>query len=840
MKLIDNLLALIGATPGRKAKPPTYRAITDGLIITATKAEAWFEIPASNTDTMTEYELDAEIAAVIKVAGQALSDVDAHLRVIWSGIDSNDYRRRVEGVYKVGDWQRWVDMRAARIDAMELPKRHVLLGVVLAENTRHDTTAVQQAAAPAFGIDQHRVKASDLAKYAGMAMKLGRQLRASRLKARLATAELLSWSLAREQYRSLGAVPRHGAITGANLATLTRGRVEPHADHLRIYDDHGRIVSYTAVLPIVDFPEEMDVPGEGEWLRTLADITRINDSDSLEAGTEEPVIVDASVRFRVLSRSASLKLVNDTNSLAIEQRKSASKTSAGIVPEEVEDSEEQSSLLASQIKRDGLVLVRSHPRVIVVGSTIDELEANVTAVTTHYAERGIIVARGTDEQRELWLEALPGDQLRVDDLEHVQDGTAFFGSLFWGGSSLSEENGPVKGHLTGSTPGLVHFNALEFSRRDQPTTVGIFGLSGQGKTTLMQLELLDAALQNAWCLLLDWKGDTSGVITAAQELGVPCGLMRVTEAHSGAMDLFRALPPEDAPVQVARQLSLLAPRDLQLFAERVTLAAANAVAQEPEPSTWKVITRMRDSQDDNTRTLGDSLYEVSRTQLGRVILGEPTGQSVLVSQPGLWSLQLPGLSLPPINTDPSAWDVSQRLAIAAMRSVIAHGLHMSSSHALRSLPKVIGIPEVHRMLGSDDGRDFLNQIARMGRAFGTALLLDSQDAEGVASHEGLAEQLAAVFGFRLQTARQQDALAALLGMPEDEDTRAMIGGLSITDSGTSEKGHALLRVGDELARIHVDLPDDYIAQLLDTNPDRSAAVATEENQPQTAPEEAIA
>ena len=143
MKLIDNLLALIGATPGRKAKPPTYRAITDGLIITATKAEAWFEIPASNTDTMTEYELDAEIAAVIKVAGQALSDVDAHLRVIWSGIDSNDYRRRVEGVYKVGDWQRWVDMRAARIDAMELPKRHVLLGVVLAENTRHDTTAVR-------------------------------------------------------------------------------------------------------------------------------------------------------------------------------------------------------------------------------------------------------------------------------------------------------------------------------------------------------------------------------------------------------------------------------------------------------------------------------------------------------------------------------------------------------------------------------------------------------------------------------------------------------------------------------------------------------------------------
>lgn len=827
MKIVDNLLALVGATPGRKAVPPTYRAITDGLIVTATKAEAWFEIPASNTDTMTEFELDAEIQSVIKVAGQALSDVDSHLRIVWSGVESSDYRRRIEGVYNTGDWQRWVDMRAARIDAMELPKRHVLLGVVLAENTRHDTTFVEQAAAPAFGIDQHRVKASDLAKYAGMAMKLGRQLRASRLKARLATAELLSWSLAREQYRTLGSVPRHGAITGANLATLTRGRVEPHADHLRIYDDHGHIVSYTAVLPIIDFPEEMDVPGEGEWLRTLADITRINDSDSLDAGTEEPVIVDASVRFRVLSRSTSLKLVNDTNSLAIEQRKSASKTSAGIVPEEVEDSEEQSALIASQIKRDGLVLVRSHPRLVAVGGTLDELEANITAIATHYAERGIIVSRGADEQRELWLETLPGDQLRVDDLEHIQDGTAFFGSLFWGGSSLSEERGPVKGHLTGSTPGLVHFSSIEFARRNQPTTCAIIGLSGQGKTTFMQLELLDAAMQGAWCLLLDWKGDTSGVITAARELGIPSGLMRITEAHSGAMDLFPALPPEEAPEQVARQLALLAPRDLQMVAERLTLAAANAVAQEPDPSSFKVIERMRASDHEQTRELGNALYEVARTHVGRVIVGEPTGESVLVSKPGLWSLQLPGLSLPPLDSDPSTWDISHRSAIAAMRSVIAHGIRMSSSHNLRSLPKVIGIPEAHRMLGSGDGRDFLNQIARMGRAFGTALLLDSQDAEGIASHEGLAEQLAAVFGFRLRTARQQDALAALLGMPSDDDSRAMIGQLGTTDSGEDAMGHALIRVGNELARMHVDLPDKHIAQLLDTNPDRSMAVVSE-------------
>lgn len=833
MKVIDNLLAMIGATPGRKAAPPTYRAIADGVLITATKAEAWFELPTANTDTMPEQLLEDEVLSVVKVAGRALKDTECHLKIVWSSLEGGEYAQHAENVYSAGQWQRWVALRAAKIDAMQLPQRHVLLGVTIEENTKHDTTAVERLAAPAFGIEQHRVKSSELARYAGIAFKLGRQLRQSRLNARLASAELLSWVISREQMRSLGAVPRHGAITGAALATLTNGHVDPHPDHLRIRDEHGETAGYVAVLPITDFPEEMSVPGEGEWLRAISDITRISDAADESAGDEVPVIVDASVRFHVMSRSHSLKLVTDARDLAIEQRRSAGRTSAGTPGEEVEDAGDFATGLRAEIKRDAMILIRSHPRLIVSALTRDELEANVAAVIGHYADSGIQVSRGADEQRELWLEALPGDQLRVDDLGHVQDGVGFFGSLFWGGSALSDTSGPAIGHLTGSTPGLAHLGVTRFSKRDQPTTVAMVGLSGQGKTTLMQLLLLDAAFQNAWCLMLDWKGDTAGIVTAARELGLPSQLMQVSAAHSGAMDLFQALPIEEAPERVSRQLSLIAPRDLAYSAERLSLAAANRVAHATStPTTWATIRDLVEHADEEARKLGLALAELAQTTLGRVMMGPPAGQPILKTDPGLWVLQMPGLTLPAADAATETWDTTQRLSIAAMRAVTTHSLFMSSSHLLRSRSKVIGIPEAHRMLSTADGRDFMGQIARMGRAFGTALLLDSQDATGISQHEGLVEQLAAVFGFRLQSTGQQDALAALLGLEPDDETRYWIRHLNVSESRTArgdeeraeDKGNCLARIDTELVQMHVDLPSEEIQDLLDTNPTRGAAL----------------
>jgi len=829
MKTIDRFLSMIGVDPARRIPPPDLLAIADGLLVTTTKTEAWFEVRTSNTDLADPDTLETEIRQVIRTAGKILTDKDCHLKVVWGTVDGAAYAEDAHTVFRAGMWQEWAGMTAARIDELNLPDRHILLGVELDAFDGRVFARTRTQTGAMLGMEPRRVPDGDLVRLLGQVKQIGRSLQSSPLRARPASAEVLAWSIAREQYRTAGAIARHGSIQGAALAHLTRGRVVPFHDHLRIHGTDGSVAAYAAVLALADFPEELDVPGNGEWLRTLSEIVRID-----ETGAELPVIVDASVRFRVLSRQQSLKLAERTRTAAKEQRQSAAKHAAGETSTDIEDSEQVAEELVSDIRRQGLMLVNAHPRLLITGSSRDELAANIDAVISHYAGRGITAVTCPDEQRDLWLEQLPGDALRVPDLGHIQEDIAFFGSLFWGGSTVGDTTGPVRGYLTGSTPGLFRFSAIGGAKRGDATTTALLGRSGRGKTVAGMLLELDAAFAGAWTCMPDFKGDSGGVVDVAQQLGLPADLIRIGAEHAGAADLFGSIPLSDAPLQVTRQLTLLAPGNMRQIAETACLDAANRVAGTIRPTTAAVIDDLTRAADPDTARLGHALLNLAGTPLGAIVAGRPTGRTVLRRDPGVWNIQLPGLVLPSTESNPDTWDASQRVSLAAMRGITMHALHVSSDPQLRGMPKLIFVPEVHRMLRTDDGRDFLDQVARMGRAFDASLLLDSQDADGIAGIEGLVEQLSTVFAFQMTTARQQDALAELLHLPIDDSTRTLIRELAApTDDGDGgepslRKGHCIMRDWrDQAATVQFDYPAAWVADALSTNADRTAAAAEE-------------
>ena len=64
---------------------------------------------------------------------------------------------------------------------------------------------------------------------------------------------------------------------------------------------------------------------------------------------------------------------------------------------------------------------RAHPRIMISEAAAADCNAAVQAVMTHFASTGIPAYRAEEEQCELWLEQLPGDQLRVSGLGHVMD-----------------------------------------------------------------------------------------------------------------------------------------------------------------------------------------------------------------------------------------------------------------------------------------------------------------------------------------------------------------------------------------------------------------------------------
>ncbi|BFO23129.1 hypothetical protein SHKM778_95170 (plasmid) [Streptomyces sp. KM77-8] len=109
--------------------------------------------------------------------------------------------------------------------------------------------------------------------------------------------------------------------------------------------------------------------------------------------------------------------------------------------------------LARDMKREDVTLLEDHPRLVVSSDvSLEDLRSKIDAVTTHYGGLGIEVSVGTEEQKELWLETLPGDKVRVPDLSHIRTVSALAGSWFWGGASVGDDTGPVIGYLTGSTP----------------------------------------------------------------------------------------------------------------------------------------------------------------------------------------------------------------------------------------------------------------------------------------------------------------------------------------------------------------------------------------------------
>ena len=842
LKLIDKALKVVGLGNARRFPPPTLHAIADGLLITSTKAEAWFVLGTSNSDTQTEANSDAELSRVIATCRKAISGRWCHLKIVWSRTDGETYEdEELDRIDSSDARARHIAARALRIDELDLPERVLLLGVEIeTDRTRPEIAAAKTTALDAIGADARGVRRKELAYLLGIAQKIGRTLQQSDLRARLAPAELIAWGIGREMHRDAIAPRYGGIISGARLATLSRCRVEPWPDHLRFYDASGEMTAASAVITLSAFPEEMEVPGDGEWLKTLAEITRIDDD-----GVEIPVIADGSVRFRQLDTAESRKKVSETRRSAKEQRKSAEKASTGDVPQDITDTEDLMEQLDSELKSGGLSLVESHPRLVVTADSREELENRVEAVLAHYANIGITGEVSADEQRELWLETLMGDSVRVDDLGHVQDAAGFFGSWFWGGAAVGSKAGPAIGYLTGSTPGIVRNDITAGARRGDATTTFFGGRSGRGKTTAIMLSLLDAVADGAWATMLDFKGDSAGVVTTAQRLGFPASLVTIGAEHSGAADLFPALRAsaeerDSAPLAVARQIALLAPPHLSHVAETAALAAANEVAKGPNPTTWAVVNVLAESEDSNRRELGQALLEIAATGLGATVCGPPSGTSALSQKPGLWVTQMPGLKLPSAETSPDSWDTTQRISLACMRGFIAHATAMSGSHELRALAKVIAIPEVHRLLRVADGRDFLDQTARMGRAFYTNLVLDSQDVHGVRSIEGLVEALSTVFMFQLTSPSQQDAAAELLGLPMGPDSRDLIRDIGM--SGDPEKpirhGHCIMRdYMENTATVQWDAPDAETLEELSTNPDATALPRRDVEPDDIAPED---
>ncbi len=835
MKITKRLAHIFGLGVLRTQPAPEPLLIADGLVITDRQAIAWIEIGTENTDLVSEDRVDHMLDQIGASAPPLLEGKQCHLKVVWSRVDGAQY------LAELGDRARpWDHKRAAWLDEYEINERRALLGVVIDENRQSDGAVIaRRKARHALGLPPGRISDKELRYLHARVRELAKSLNNTSWKVSLAPVETIAWLHSRELHRET-IVPNAGTIAGAGLGRLTSGRVVPYSDHLETLGPAGEVTQYVAVLAISGFPEHLEVPGDQEWLRILSEIHRVD-----ATGQNVRVNVDASVRFAVLSDADAQKRVKDSRDLAKEQRQSAAKHSTGETSVEIEDTEAEMNETLRRLNREDLRLVEAHPRLIVSEASIEDLTASVNAVKSHYQKVGFGVHLALDEQRELWMEALPCDQLRVTDLGHTIDATSFFGGWWWGGSVAGQAPGNrMIGYLTGSTPGIVRSDVTSGARRGDATTTVYAGRSGRGKTTAMMIDALNAAADlNTWVAWLSLKGDDLGIAEVARtECGADAGVVSVGAEHAGAADLFRTLPVDDAKLTVGSQLQLLAPASMAGLAETVLPQVIEQYVQSTdEPSTWGVILALInyraeenvDASDVDVRRRTNEVHELGRiyrayasTPLGAPLLGHWAGTDALPKRPGLWVAHFPTLVLPRATMPVERWDQSQRLSVALIRAFTMHALAVSGDDDLRSMPKLVSVPEVHRLLNTDDGLDFLDQIARMGRARHTSLQMDLQDLTTIQPHEGLVEQISTLHVFQLTTRPEQEAAATMCAMePEDAESRATFYGIGVA-TGVDEvrKGHSVMRdPSGRPATVQWLIPDEHVRELLDTTPDTATA-----------------
>ncbi|WP_331752861.1 ATP-binding protein (plasmid) [Streptomyces sp. NBC_00637] len=817
-KSVSRVGRLLGVGAERLMREPQLVAIADGLVVTDVGAEAWFTLSASNTDLMPEDRQDFEQDAAALALAKVLPGYDCHLKIIWSRLDGEVYREEARRIFSAGDVEAVAEMWANRLDSLDLPQRHLLLGVRIAERDSAARASAKNTASGALGIGHTGLDTTELAHLDALTRQLERRLEATPWRARIAPAELLAWAVSRESFRPQPAPPHLPVVTGASLVRLTQSKMIPHSDHVRLLDARGATAAWVSILAMPAFPEEIVTPGEQEWLRCLSEITYSHP----ESGEDALVCPEASVRFSVWRKAQAIKSVDKQRTSAKEQRKSAAEGSAGETFAETEETEAVMDDLRRQMSRDGMTLLEDHPRLVVSSTeSLEDLRARCDAVIAHYAGLSIDVVVATEEQRELWLESQIGDMLRVLDLGHIRTTDALAASMWWGGSEAGDDEGPIAGLLTGTTPGVCRIDITAGSARGDATTTAYVGRSGRGKTTSMMLATLVAALKGAFALMLGFKGDEAGIVRAGKYLGLDSHHVTCGVETPGVADVFRLLPKNDAVLQVVSQLLIILPERMRdAGIETHLLRAANAIAGHEDPATWRVIDLLKNGPDPLSAEAGQALAELSRTQLGAPLLGQPReGASPLRPEPGLWLVQVPGLTMPQAGTTPRDMTMTERVSLALMRGLIAYALSTSARPDLRNLPKVVAIPEVHVLTGTDDGRRFVDYIARTGRALDTSLAIDTQDPKSLLGLDGVLEAITTVCAFEQSTRVQQDAMAELLRLPVSEATRALIHGVGKDARGSIRHGHCIIRDRrDRVATMQWDAPSYELLRALSTNP----------------------
>jgi hypothetical protein len=390
--------------------------------------------------------------------------------------------------------------------------------------------------------------------------------------------------------------------------------------------------------------------------------------------------------------------------------------------------------------------------------------------------------------------------------DYVQQLTVeqFGGMVATATRTVGSGRGPYLGYTPTGAPLPVRFDPTQAPREDRASGVLLIGTLGSGKTVAAQA--IEYAAERRGSLVVDFDPKPDHGLDRVTELE---GRVQVVElsgdpAQQGRLDPL-AIGLEDMREELACSYLLeLLPGPSSTWENAVSLAVKDAV-REGSKSLLRVVELLGESDRAGAREASEALEVIRDFGLARLGFGDGSTTINHTDRP-VTTIRMPGLSLPEPSAARDTYTRAERISVATLSLVAAYALKLISGD--RSRHKVVGLDEIWFLLASPQGRQIINRLVRLGRAFNATLLLGTHR---IGDLGDLSDLIGVVFVFGQDS---DDAARAALRFIGLDPTRELVGLVR-----EFRAGRCLMRdLNGRVGEIQVDLVYPHLLQAFQTTP----------------------
>lgn len=390
--------------------------------------------------------------------------------------------------------------------------------------------------------------------------------------------------------------------------------------------------------------------------------------------------------------------------------------------------------------------------------------------------------------------------------DYVQQLTVeqFGGMVATATRTVGSGRGPYLGYTPTGAPLPVRFDATQAPRESRASAVLLIGTLGSGKTVAAQT--IEYAAERRGSLVVDFDPKPDHGLHRLDELGDRVGVLELSgdPAQQGKLDPL-AIGLQDLREELACSYLLeLLPGPSSTWENAVSLAVKDTV-REGSRSLARVVELLLSSDRAGARDAGEALEVIRDFGLARLGFGDGQTTEIEAVKP-VTTIRMPGLSLPEPSAARDTYTRAERVSVATLSLVAAYALQLISGD--RSRHKVVGLDEIWFLLASPQGRQIINRLVRLGRAFNATLLLGTHR---IGDLGDLADLIGVVLVFGQDSDEAASAALRFIGL---EPTRELIGLVRELRAGRCLMRDLSGRVGE----VQVDLVYPHLLQAFQTTP----------------------